>query len=106
MLNILIHLLENNGCLEVQGHKLFDKLYLQMKSPSKNTEVGSQSLVQRMFLIQGSNPCLLHCRQILYHRNHQGSPKIYVKCSKFPNRATCMHAKSLQLCLTLQPYGP
>ena len=53
MLNILIHLLENNGCLEVQGHKLFDKLYLQMKSPSKNTEVGSQSLVQRMFLIQG-----------------------------------------------------
>ena len=53
MLNILIHLLENNGCLEVQGHKLFDKLYLQMKSPSKNTEVGSQSLVQRIFLMQG-----------------------------------------------------
>ena len=24
---------------------------------------------------QGSNPGLLHCRQILYHLNHQGSPK-------------------------------
>ena len=106
MLNILIDLLENNGCLEVQGHNLFDKLYLQMKSPGKNTEVGNQSLLQRIFLTQGSNPSLLHCRQILYHLNHQGSPEIYVKCSKFPNRDTCLHAKSLQLCLTLQPYGP
>ena len=28
----------------------------------------------RIFLTQGSNPCLLHCRQILYHQTHQGSP--------------------------------
>ena len=27
-----------------------------------------------IFLTQGSNPCLLHCRQILYHLSHQGSP--------------------------------
>ena len=27
-----------------------------------------------LFLTQGSNPCLLHCRQILYHLSHQGSP--------------------------------
>ena len=25
---------------------------------------------------QGSNPSLLHCRQILYHLSHQGSPRI------------------------------
>ena len=33
-------------------------------------------LLQGIFLIQGSNPCLLHCRQILYHLSHQGSPMV------------------------------
>ena len=28
---------------------------------------------QEIFLTQGSNPVLLHCRQILYHLSHQGS---------------------------------
>ena len=32
-------------------------------------------LLQRIFLIQGSNPGLLHCRQTLYHLSHQGSLK-------------------------------
>ena len=39
------------------------------ESPSKNTEVGCHALLQRIFLTQGSNPCLLwllYCRQILY----------------------------------------
>ena len=33
------------------------------------------SLLQGIFLTQGQNPnpCLLHCRQILYHLSHQGS---------------------------------
>ena len=35
--------------------------------PGKNTGVGSHSLLQEIFLTQGSNPGLLHCRQILYH---------------------------------------
>ena len=29
-------------------------------------------LLQGMILTQGSNPALLHCRQILYHLSHQG----------------------------------
>ena len=33
----------------------------------KNTGAGGHSLLQEIFLIQGSNPDLLHCRQILYH---------------------------------------
>ena len=41
-------------------------------SPVKNTRVGSHSLPQRIFLIQGSNLGLLHCRQILYHLSHWG----------------------------------
>ena len=40
--------------------------------PGKNNGVGSHSLLQGFFPIQGSNPGLLLCRQILYHLNHQG----------------------------------
>ena len=31
-------------------------------------------LLQGIFLTQVSNPGLLHCRQILYHLNHEGIP--------------------------------
>ena len=37
--------------------------------------MGCHSLLQGIFPTQGSNPDLLHCRQILYHLSHQGSPK-------------------------------
>ena len=37
-------------------------------SPGRNTRVGCHSLLQGIFPIQGSNPGLLCCRQILYHR--------------------------------------
>ena len=36
----------------------------------KNTGVGCHFLLQGIFLTQGSNPGLLHCRQILYHLSH------------------------------------
>ena len=36
--------------------------------------MGCHSLLQGVFLSQGSNPCLLHCRQILYQLRHRGSP--------------------------------
>ena len=45
-----------------------------MNSPGQNTGVGSLSLLQRIFPIQGLNPGLLHCRQILYQLSHKGSP--------------------------------
>ena len=43
-------------------------------SPGKNTGVGCYFLLQGMFLNQGLNLGLLHCRQILYHLSHEGSP--------------------------------
>ena len=43
-------------------------------STAKNTGVGSNSLPQGVFLTQGSNSGLLHCRQILYNLSQQGSP--------------------------------
>ena len=41
-------------------------LPLPWNSPGKNTEVGSHFLLHGVFPIQGSNPGLPHCRQILY----------------------------------------
>ena len=43
-------------------------------SPGKNTGVGSPALLQGIFPTQGLNAGLLHCRWILYHLSHQGSP--------------------------------
>ena len=40
---------------------------------SKNTGVGGHFLLHGIFLTQGSNPGLLHCRQMLYRLSHQGS---------------------------------
>ena len=45
-------------------------------SPGKNTVVGCHALLQGIFPTQGSNLGLLHCRRILYHLSHQGSPWI------------------------------
>ena len=43
-------------------------------SPGKNTGVGCHALLQGIFPTHGSNPGLLHCRQIVYCLSHQGSP--------------------------------
>ena len=45
-------------------------------SPGKNSGVGCHALLQGIFPTQGSNPDLPHCRWILYHLSHQGSPGI------------------------------
>ena len=54
-------------------------------SPGRNTGAGCHGLLPRIFLTQASNlgllPCgqipgLLHCRRIIYHLSHKGSPRI------------------------------
>ena len=45
-------------------------------SPGKNTGMSCHALLQGNFPIQGSNPGLPHCRQILYYLSPQGSPRI------------------------------
>ena len=47
---------------------------LSVGSPGDNAGVGFHSLLQDIFLSQGSNPGLPHCRCILYWLNQQGSP--------------------------------
>ena len=56
----------------LRPHRLYSPWY----APGQNTGVGSRSLLQEIFSTPGLNPGLLHCRQILYHLSHQGSPDL------------------------------
>ena len=51
-------------------------LYSPWNSSDQNTGVGRVSLLQGIFLIQGSKPGLLNCTWILYHLSHKGSPRM------------------------------
>ena len=51
--------------------------------PSKNTGLGSQSLLQGIFLTQGLNPGLLHCKRFLYLIYR--SPAFYVSNALYPD---------------------
>ena len=48
---------------------------------AKNTGVGSLSLLQEIFPIQGLNWGLLHFRQILYQLSYQGSQVARMFCT-------------------------
>ena len=56
------------GC-SVHGHFL-----------GKNTGVVCHALLQGIFPTQGSNQGLPHCKWILYHLSHQGSPFRFLPC--------------------------
>ena len=51
-------------------------LYSPWHSLGQNTGVGSLSLLQGISPTQGSNPGILHYRQILYQLSHKGSSRI------------------------------
>ena len=58
----------------LQPHGLqLARLFCPWDSPGKNTRVDCLSLLQGIFLTQGSNPGFQHCRQILYCLSQQGS---------------------------------
>ena len=69
------------------------RLLYPWDSPGKNTGVGYHSL------LQGSNLSLLHCRQILYHLSHQGSPKSKVTLNPIPKNAILGATQNLSLLL-------
>ena len=74
----------------------------------KNTGVGWHFLLQGIFLTQGSNPGLPHCRQILYRQCHlvreeRIASKTCYRKLKEPHLLLCVCAQS---CLTLLwPHG-
>ena len=61
------------------------RLLCPWDSPGKNNGVGYHFLSQWTFPTQRLNPDLPHCRQILYHQSHQGSPIIFLQEKKKRN---------------------
>ena len=53
------------------------RLLCPWNSPGKNAGVGCHALLQGIFPIQGLNPSLLHCRQILNHLSYQERTSFY-----------------------------
>ena len=62
-----------------------DSLPAEPQGKSKNTGVGSLSLLQWIFQTQEWNPALLHCRQILYQLSYQGLRNSYYEYSQKTN---------------------
>ena len=70
------------SCLTLRPHGLYNSPW---NSPGQHIGVGSRSLLQGIFPAQGWNPGLPHCRWILYHLSHKGSPSCFLHR---PNRFT------------------
>ena len=62
-----IQVFQSESCSIASGSLWPHGLYSPWTSLGKNTGVGSLSHLQRIFLTQGLNPGLSHCRRILYH---------------------------------------
>ena len=69
--------------------------------PGKNTGVGGHSLLQGIFLSQGSNPHLLHSRQILYRSEPPEKPDLI---NGGPEGSEGTHCES-QMGLPSEPQG-
>ena len=67
----------------LQPHGLWPaRLLCPWGSPGKNTGVDCHSLLQRIFPTQGSNPGLLHCRQILLSLSYREDHEVYCEAVK------------------------
>ena len=58
----------------IKRHLLLGRNPLHGDSPGKNTRLGCHAILQEISPIQGLGPGLPHCRWILYHLSHHGSP--------------------------------
>ena len=69
-------------------------------TPWTNAAVGNHFLLQRIFPIQGLNPGLPHCRQILYQLSHQGrrqNHKAYILNSEKRVGEICKWTRDFQM---------
>ena len=89
-------------------HRLWPvRLLCPWNSPGKNTGMGCHFLLQGLFLIQGSNLCLLcllHSRHILYPLSHQRSHNLDERAAKlFCKRHSCLFDSSVMVKPGKQP---
>ena len=84
-----------------------DSLLSEPPGKPMNTGVGWHAFFQGIFRIQGLNPGLPHCRQILYPLSHQGSPSGYTDLYVILwRRATHTHLLSVSsLVLRMAPHS-
>ena len=69
--------------------------------------ISCHSLLQGIFPTQGLNPGLLHCRWILYHAGHQGSPYSAYSCYKILAIFPMLYSLSLLLIYFIHiPFNP
>ena len=59
------------------------RLLYSWNFPGKNIGVDSHFLLQRIFPTEGSNPYLVHCRQILNQLSYQGLHREFFKIKQF-----------------------
>ena len=82
------------------------RLLWPWNSSHKNTGVNRHPLPQKIFLTQGTNLGLLHCRQILYHLSYQGKhtlPQCWGREKK--KKANSIKSDTLVLCPRLSTSG-
>ena len=90
------------SCLTLRCYGLqHARLLCPRDSPGKNTGVGCHFLLQGIFLIQESNPCLQHCRQILYRLSVLQSGAFH--WGAFPTREKLKPSKGSGACGTESP---
>ena len=80
------------SCWVVSDSLWHHGLYSPCNPLGQNTRAGSHSVLQGIFPIQGANPGLPPCREILYHLNHQGS--LVVHAIKPPKSTWCQITQS------------
>ena len=97
-LSVILKVLGTQSCLTL--HDPIDystsRILCPWNSLGKNTGVGSHSLLQGIFLTQGSNPGPLQYRWILYQLSHEGSPRLILFFLSFP-RAGCCYRTQMRL---------
>ena len=71
-------------------------------SPGKNTGVGCRALLQGIFSTQGSNPGLLHCRQILYRLSYEGQQCVHVAKILPSQLLLCLYFVVIRLCQSVK----
>ena len=71
--------------------------HARLPHPSPSPRVGSHSLLQGISLTQGSNLGLLHCRWILYHLRHEGSPVMALPLNNFLPPGLGIHLATFEL---------
>ena len=103
-LHLLFHESESESRSVVSNSLRPHGLCSPWNSLGQNTEVGSLSFLQGIFLTRGSNPGLPHCRQIFYQVNHKGSPRIleWAACS-FSRGSSQPRNRTRQILYQLKP---